>query len=190
MPGDLGYYEKTGVWLCQPKFSDTRILTHVSEVGEVEFWTRHRTRPVQSWFDAAGLAEIVKTSLKIELGREYWLDGVVISREKGTGGDLVFFDVLCIGCYLFLKMTQEERLEALAEICRGAKEEDEAGTAVRVGERLWMARTYRDGFAGHLKRLIELPHVEGVVLRRGSSVIDNHGRKQYEAAWMKRCRAV
>mgnify|MGYP005607612967 CR=1 FL=1 len=187
MPGDLGYYEKSGVWLIQPKFNESRILTHVLPSGEVVFWTRHRTRPTPARFDAPTLANEVK-ALRLTPGVEYWIDGGVMNREKEAGGELVFFDVLCLGQYLFLKLTQEDRLVALSKICGEPTESNVDGTALRVSERLWMAPCFQDGFHDRLKSLVEFNYIEGVMLRKRESVIDNYGRKQYEASWMKRCR--
>ena len=188
MPGDLGYYERTGQWVVQPKFNESRILTHIMPNGEVVFWTRHRNRPMPARFDAPALSNAVKANLKLTPGVEYWLDGGVMNRVKEAGGELVFFDVLCLGQYLFLKLNQEDRLKALAKICGEPQELNPEATALRVSDRLWMATCFRDNFHDNLKRLLEVDYIEGLMLRKHESVIDNYGRKQYEASWMKRCR--
>lgn len=188
MPGDLGYYEKTGQWVVQPKFNESRILTHVLPSGEVVFWTRHHTRPAPTHFDAPTLSLEVKKHLKLTPGLEYWIDGGVMNREKEAGGELVFYDVLCVGKYLFLKQTQEDRLNLLAMICGEPQELNAEETAMKVSNHLWMSTSFRDGFNDRLKTLIGVNYIEGLVLRKLSSQIDNYGRKQYEASWMKRCR--
>lgn len=187
-PGDLDYYERSGNWLVQPKFNESRILTHVLPSGEVVFWTRHKTRPAPAKLDSPFLSEQVKRHLNLVPGLEYWIDGGVMNREKDAGGELVFYDVLCVGQYLFLKLTQADRLKALATICREPMELNSEGTALKVADRLWLTTTFMDGFYGRLKTLLEVPYVEGLMLRKTASVIDNYGRMQYEASWMKRCR--
>jgi len=187
-PGDLGYYEKSGLWLVQPKFNESRILTHVLPSGEIVFWTRHHSRPSPTHFNAPALTIAVKKCLHLTPGVEYWIDGGVMNREKEAGGELVFFDVLCLGKYLFLKLSQEDRLKALSVICGDPKELNQEGTAFRVGDHLWMATSFRDGFHDRLKTLLQVNYIEGLILRKLSSQIDNYGKKQYEASWMRRCR--
>lgn len=187
-PGDLDYYEKSGEWVVQPKFNESRILTHVLPTGEVVFWTRHKTRPAPSHFDSPTLSQEVKSRLNLIPGLEYWIDGGVMNREKGAGGELVFYDVLCVGKYLFLKLSQEERLKALDVICGSPRELNEEGTALKVGDHLWMSTCFADGFHDRLKTLLEVNYVEGLMLRKKTSQLDNFGKKQYEASWMKRCR--
>lgn len=188
MPGDLGYYEKTGLWCVQPKFNESRILTHVLPTGEVIFWTRHATRPTPTHFNAPTLSIEVKTRLQLTPGLEYWIDGGVMNKGKGGEGELVFYDVLCVGKYLFLKLNQEDRLKALATICGNPVELNSEGTALRISDHLWMSTCFRDGFHDKLKTLLEVPYIEGLMLRKLASQLDNYGRKQYEASWMKRCR--
>ncbi len=77
-PGDLDYYEKSGNWLAQPKYNESRILAHVLPDGEVVFWTRHGTRPTK--FDFAGLAREVASNLNFTPGVEYWIDGGIMNR--------------------------------------------------------------------------------------------------------------
>lgn len=187
-PGDLGYYEKNGGWLVQPKFNESRILTHILPDGEVVFWTRHKTRPAPSHCDSPTLSIEIKANLNLTPGLEYWIDGGVMNREKGAGGELVFYDVLCVGKYLFLKLSQEERLRALEVICRNPTDLNDEGTALKVSDHLWMSTCFRDNFHDRLKKLLEVKYVEGLMLRKLSSQLDNFGKKQYEASWMKRCR--
>ncbi len=187
-PGDLEYYEKSGHWLVQPKFNESRILTHILPTGEVAFWTRHGQRPSPSNFDAPSLSLEVKKNLHLTPGVEYWLDGGVMNREKNAGGELVFYDILCHAKYLFLSTIQEERLKLLTAVCNDPKELNEEMTALKVGNRLWLSTVFHDNFSDHLKKLLKIPYVEGLLLRKSLSQIDNYGRKQYEASWMKRCR--
>lgn len=183
--GDLPYYEKSGKWLVQPKFNDTRLLTHIRSDGTVVFWTRHRTRPTK--FDAAGFSIEVLKYLNVEIGQEYWLDGGVMNREKDAGGELIFFDVLFVGKYLFLK-GQEDRLSLLSQICHNPQTLNEHGTALKIGGRLHMSPVFRQNFSERLKSLLTISYIEGLMLRRCDSQLDNYGVKQYEASWMKRCR--
>ena len=152
------------------------------------FWTRHKTRPDPSKFDSAILSQAVKNHLNLKIGVEYWLDGGVMNREKDSGGELVFYDILFLGHYLFLKMTQTERLRELSAICKDPLEFNSEGVARKISDRLWLTMTFAEDFNSHLRNLLEVPYIEGLILRKSKSVIDNFGRSQYEASWIKRCR--
>jgi hypothetical protein len=188
MPGDLGYYEKTGLWCVQPKFNESRILTHVLPNGQVVFWTRHAKRPAPTHFNAPALSIEVTRCLRLTQGLEYWIDGGVMNKGKGGEGELVFYDVLCVGQYLFQKQAQEDRLKMLEMICGHPQTLNPESTAMQISDHLWMSTCFRNGFNERLKTLLHVPYIEGLMLRKLSSQLDNYGTKQYEASWMKRCR--
>ena len=190
-PGNLARYEKLGAWVVQLKFNGTRTVIQITPNGKVNFFNRHDEKHKQFTPSKEIIAEVL--SLDLARGKEHWLDGELL-KNKTTDSRykerVVLFDVLMLdGKYLFGSPTQMVRLEVLKKICRfPTKLEPANGVALVATEHLWMAETWDTHFAVHFNQFLDTDEIEGVVLRKKNSVIDNVGTKEYEVDWLIRCR--
>jgi hypothetical protein len=189
-PSSLGKYESAGGWLAQRKFNGTHILIHISMDRKVSILTRHGTAPKLFSLTKSHISQIL--SLNLEDGKEYWLDGELLdhkTKSKKYKGKIVLFDVLHAGQYLIKKLNQLQRIQLLSEICRHPKDlEPNEGIALRVTDDIWMAETWSSDFKAHFERFIHLDEIEGLVLRKSKSFIDNLGQKEYDVSWIVRVR--
>lgn len=186
----LEQYERTGEWLAQRKFNGTHILLYVSKDRKVGIFTRHGTPPAIFSLSKSHVQQIL--SLNLELGKDYWLNGELLdhkTKSKSYKGKIVLFDVLHAGSYLIKKLDQSQRLDLLSEICNHPTElESAGGIALKVTDDIWMAETWRDNFQKHFQEFLHLDEIEGLILRKARSFIDNFGQKQYSVPWIVRCR--
>jgi hypothetical protein len=192
-PGDLPKFEKSGDWVVQRKFKGTRNLVHICPNGRVEFWGRHGERHKQ-WTPTKEIESQV-LAIDLQQGSEYWLDSELLHNKVSAATDpylknrIVLFDVLMVGRYLVGSPDQMTRLAMLKAVCRNPnKLEPNHGIALQVSENLWMAETFERDFSQHFQEIIHLPEIEGLVLRKRNSVIDNFGTVEYETSWQIRCR--
>ena len=186
---DLPSYERTGKWVVQYKVNGTRTLVHVLPNCQVELFTRHGGPHKLFQLTPNFKNEIL--SLNLQPGLEYWLDGELLHSKTKTAqykSRIVLFDVLFCGKYLF-RVDQVSRLNLLRQICGNpTTNEPHLGLALQVTENLWTLETWTDCFLEHYQRFIDQPEVEGLVLRRKDSVLDNLGTRPYDASWILRCR--
>jgi len=186
-PSDLPYYEKTGLWVAQRKFNDSRNLLRVDLGLELSVWSRHGGKHVRFSLNKA-LAEEIKANLKLDPNKTYWLDGGVMNKTKNGPNSVVFFDVLEAGRYFFNGPDQMKRLEILYDICGNPTTKTENGLALKISDNLWLAETFADHFVDRFKESETTDMIEGLVLRRKDSVLDNFGKVEYEIDWQIRCR--
>lgn len=188
-PGELGVYEQTREWVVQRKFNGDRVPIHVTPDRKVIFWNRHHKRFAR--FNAS--KKIVDQVLALNLvpGAEYWLDGELMNRttESPYKDKIVLYDVLFAGRYLFGSPTLEERYTLLTEFCGNPTVlEPINGIALQISDDLMLAETWDMDFVTHFQEKIDLPEIEGLVLKKPKSVIDSLGTKEYEVTWQLRCR--
>jgi len=130
--------------------------------------------------------------LAIEPGKEYWFDAELLHRKTSDPqykNRVVLFDVLQAGRYLFGSPNLLKRYELLQSICRSPEERESAnGIALVVSENVWLAETFDRDFVPRFQDFIELDEIEGLVLKKKNSSLDNFGRKEYEVSWQLRCR--
>lgn len=178
---DLPLFESSGRWLAQRKFGGTRTMVKVGHDGELEFLNRHGLRQ-EKVRPHSGILESIRV-LSLARGKEHLLDGEMIRGEKNT---LVLFDILVLnGVYLFGKPDQRTRLELLSECC-GFGKKSELGLV--VGDGLVMAEWWEKDFAARFAESSIILDVEGLVLRKKSSGLDNYGAAEYETTSQIRCR--
>lgn len=131
-------------------------------------------------------------SLDLEDGKEYWLDGELLDHKTSSPhykGKIVLFDVLQAGEYFLRFPDQRGRLEILSRICRRPSElEPGRGIALKVSEDIWMAESWDSGFSERFGDFLDMDEIEGLVLRKGRSVLGNFGLAKYEVPWILRCR--
>lgn len=184
----LAEYEKTGEWLAERKYNGTRNLIYVTD-GEVSL-----ARPGVEHKQFSPSRELLKEikSLNLETGRNYILDGELLDRKTSTPqykGKIVLYDVLMAGSYLFGSPNLEGRYRILQDICRYPTEREGAvGIALRVTDNIWMAETFYDHFYDRFNDFIGHPEIEGLVLKRKASSLDNFGQKPYDVTWQIRVR--
>lgn len=180
-PRDLPIYESSGRWVAQRKFGGTRTMVRVGLDGELDFLNRHGSRQ-ERVRPHSGIVESLR-GLRLARGKEHLLDGEMIRGEKST---LVLFDLLVLdGAYLFGKPDQLTRLQLLSECCGPGKSSD---LGILVGDGLVVAECWGEGFVARFSESSGMPNVEGLVLRKKSSGLDNYGAAEYETTSQIRCR--
>lgn len=187
---DLDSYEATGEWIAQRKFNGTHVLLHVSQGGDVGILTRHGTPPKMFSLSKNHILQIL--ALNLERGKEYWFDGELLDHKTASPvykGKIVLFDVLQAGRYFLRNPNQAERLKILSDICGNpTKREPNRGIALEVSEDLWVAENWTSGFRDRFSDFLDMDEIEGLVLRKASSALENFGREKYDVHWIVRCR--
>jgi hypothetical protein len=187
---ELPLYEAKGIYVAQRKFDGTRTLLHVTPDLKVEAW-RPGKQPHLQWSITQSIIDQV-LSLKLQKGLEYWLDGELLNNKTSDPNyknRIVLFDVLQVGRYLFGRPNLIGRQELLHDICRNPTQRESGhGIALSVTENLWLAETFSSNFAERWQEFIHLGEIEGLVLKKANSVLDNFGAKKYEVTWQLRCR--
>ena len=190
LPQRLGDYEKSGNWIAQRKFNGTHILLHVSADRQVTILTRHGTPPKLFNLTKSHIEQIL--SLNLEPEKEYWLNGELLdhkTKNKNHKSKIILFDVLQAGDYLIMKMNQKDRLDLLAKICRNPTElEPNSGIALQSTPDIWLAESFSNEFEKHFEEFNHLDEIEGLILRKKNSFIDNYGQREYSVNWIIRCR--
>ena len=189
-PAELTRYENQHGWVAQRKFNGTRTLIHVTPAMSVEAWRPGR-EPHLQWSLSPEMVKQV-LSLRLEGGKEYWFDGELLNNKTSSPeykNRIVFFDILQAGRYLFGSPDLMGRQKLLFDICGNpTKLEPARGIALAVTENLWLAETFTDHFVDRWNDFIDFDEIEGLVLKKPNSKIDNFGRKEYEVDWQLRCR--
>lgn len=186
---DLGYYEKTGKWVVQRKFNGTRNLIHITPEGQLAVFSRYGKEHSASKFVLQrSFREEILSALNLEKGKEYWLDSELMNKQIDSGKEIIIYDVLQAGRYFFGNPDQMARLEILKGICGDPQQLEPGGIALQISPRLWMAQTWADHFIDRFNEALGNPRLEGLVLRRMDSSLDNFGDKEYETTNVIRCR--
>lgn len=187
LPSDLSYYESTGKWVAQRKFRGSRAVINISPDGEITLGNRHGTSFSRFSLDDKYREEIM-SGLRLQKGVEYWLDGELMNKDENATNEIVLFDVLQVGKYLFGSPNQIDRLKMLDDICGNPKELCSSGIALKVTPRIWMAQTFQDDFAKRFAEALPIVQLEGLVLRKKNSSLDHFGHTEYETNNIIRCR--
>lgn len=171
-----------GKWIAQRKFNGDRCLIHYSGNGDVELYNRHGSRQK---YKLPGFLRQELLNLNIEPAQEYWLDGELLHPK--IPNTIVLYDVLHAGDYLY-GCSLTSRLTRLQEICRHPSQYPDPPIALLCSPHVWMAESFDANFKSHFKDYIDLPIIEGLVLKLGSSLLSHWGYKPYEVDWQVRCR--
>jgi ATP-dependent DNA ligase len=189
-PHRLGVYEKSGNWIAQRKFNGTHILLHISADRKITILTRHGTAPKLFNLSKCHIDQIL--SLNFEPNKEYWLNGELLdhkTKNQNYKSKIILFDILQAGEYLIMKMNQQDRLNLLSEICGNPTEiEPNHGIALQATPDIWLAEHWSDEFEKHFEEFNHLDEIEGLILRKKNSFIDNYGQREYSVNWIVRCR--
>jgi hypothetical protein len=196
IPAQLSKYENTGKWFCQRKFNGARNQIHIGVDGKITFW--HYGDLHKQWKPSADIYEQVKSlnlnaeGSEFDQGEnEYWLDSELLyakTTDPHYKNRIVIYDVLAYGKYL-LGVPQPTRLDLLERICGSPQKlESKHGIALEVTENIWMAQTWEDRFAERFQEFLHLDEIEGLVLRKKKSVLNDTGSKRYEVPWQIRVR--
>ena len=185
----LTEYENSKKWVAQRKFNGTNVLVYISQDRKVNILTRHGTAPKLFSLSKSHIEQIL--SLNLEKNKDYWLNGELLdhkTKDKDYKGKIVFFDVLHAGRYLIQNPNQTQRLELLSEICNHPSKLEKNGIALQISEDIWMAENWTSDFLFHYKEFLHKDEIEGLILRKSNSFIDNFGQKSYDASWIMKCR--
>ncbi len=186
---ELNYYESLGLYCVQPKYNGSRSVIHITPEGEVSIYSRHG-RPHLNYEMPRYIANEVLALPGLRKGIEVWLDAELLSKTtaKDTKNKLVLFDVLQYDKYLFLSPDQKGRIDLLAQICGFPQKLDNLrGMGYTISDNLMMAPTFYSDFKKEFDKSYG-DEVEGLVLRKLNSTIDNFGQKEYLVTWIIRCR--
>jgi len=184
---DLPSYERSGDWIAQRKFRGSRAVVYISKSREVYLGSRHG-KPFSNFDLTPSLKEELLSSLTLESGKDYWLDGELMNKDVNSTKEIIFFDVLQAGKYLFYKPTQVERLQILNEICNSPTKTCRSGIALEVSANFWLAEWFDSNFEDRYKDSLSNPQLEGLVLRRRNKGLESLGEKEYETPNLIRCR--
>lgn len=186
-PSDLPYYESTGKWVAQRKFRGSRAVIHISPDRKITLGNRHGTTFARFSLDRQYKDEIL-SGLNLTQGLEYWLDGELMNKDQNATNEIILFDVLQAGRYLFNSPSQLERLQMLKDICGNPQNLNRSGLALEITPRLWMAETFDKDFVSRYKEALPIQQLEGLVLRKKAAGLDNFGHAEYETTNLIRCR--
>lgn len=188
--GYLDTYEKEDQWVAQRKFNGTHVVIHISKDREFSILTRHGTAPKLFKLSKHHIDQF--KSLNLEEGKAYWLDGELLDHKTKNPfykEKIILFDILFAGESLSFKLNQEQRLDLLSEICRHPNvQEPENKIALLVTNDIWMAESFQNDFTRHFDEFIHLDEIEGLVLRKKNSFIENEGTREYDVPWIVKCR--
>jgi ATP-dependent DNA ligase len=187
-PHQLPRYEKTSLWVVQYKYNGSRMVIHIEPGDKVSVWSRHGDAH-RSYTLPSDVRDQILLLPGLDKSLEYWLDAELLIKTSAedTKGKIILFDILQAGKYLFM-MEQMSRLILLDEICGKPRVLDNwRGMGYGVSEDILMAPTFTQDFLDRFKDS-KGDEVEGLVLRKKSSVLDNFGQKKYEVGWIVRCR--
>lgn len=186
-PGSLKFYPSP-TWIAQRKFNGTRNCIEIKN-GKVTLWNRYGEYHKQ--YDLTNSMRKQILSLNLLKENDYYLDSELLhSKTKNIKGKIVLFDILKVDKYLF-GMQQIDRLLLLEEICKYPKDYvkiNDVNLAFRVTEDIWLAETFTDSFLSRYKESFDIEELEGLVLRKRKSILDNVGRKDYNVSWQVRVR--
>lgn len=184
----LGSYESSGQWIAQRKFNGTNVVVNISKKREIGILTRHGTSPKLFSLSKSHIEQI--KSLNFEEGKEYWLNGELLDHKTKNPKykkKIVFFDVLYAGTHLVRKMNQKNRLDLLNDICKDSQNL-ENDVAAKCTDDIWLAESWEDDFKFHFEEFIDRDEIEGLILRKKDSFIDNFGFKAHDVNWIVKCR--
>lgn len=185
----LKEYEESGKWVAQRKFNGTNILIYISANREINILTRHGTPPKLFSLSQSHIDQLL--SLNLEPSKDYWLNGELLdhkTKNKDYKKKIVLFDVLHAGKYLIRNPNQMKRLEMLKNICNHPEKLEKNGIALEVSEDIWMAESWEYDFEQHFQEYIDRDEIEGLILRKKNSFLDNFGQKEYDVSWIVKCR--
>lgn len=185
----LKEYEESGKWIAQRKFNGTNILIYISTKREVSILTRHGTPPKLFSLSESHANQLL--SLNLDPNKDYWLNGELLdhkTKNKDYKKKIVLFDVLHAGRYLIKNPNQLKRLEMLKDICNHPEKLEKNGIALEVSEDVWMAESWEYDFEQHYNEYIDKDEIEGLILRKKNSFLDNFGQKEYDVSWIVKCR--
>lgn len=177
-PNLLPDYDR-GDWVAQLKFDGDRCVV-VIEDGKVHLTNRHGK--FHSSFKFPMLRHEL-AALNLPSGTHY-LDGELLHPKIDQ--TLVLFDILQCGEYL-IGWNQTNRLNLLSEICGNPHRRDDM-LALQVSPHVWLAERWDSGFPQIFRQYAACDIIEGVVLRKATSVLNNWGSSEYEVDWQVRCR--
>ena len=186
LPSDLYLYED-GNWLAQRKFNGSRVVVHISSEREITVGNRHGTTFSKFELSAKEKEDLI-SCLNLDAEKEYWLDGELMNKDVNSTKEIIFFDVLHAGKYLFFQPKQLERIEMLKQICDNPVKLNSSGIALEMSSKFSMAETFYDNFKLRYEESLENKQIEGLVLRKKNSGLDSLGDKEYETNNMIRCR--
>lgn len=187
IPSDLHRYENSGQWVAQRKFRGSRIVVHISKNRDVLTGSRHG-KPFANFELSSSLKDELISNLNLEPDKDYWLDGELMNKDIDSTKEIIFFDVLYAGKYLFYRPTQIERFQILNQICNFPTKKCSSGIALEISKNFWLAELFDKNFEDRYKESLENPQLEGLVLRKKNVGLDSLGEKEYETSSLIRCR--
>ena len=185
MPSDLDSFESSGKWIAQRKFNGSRCVVYISSDRYVCIGNRHGEEFRNFNFTKSTIDELL-SSLQLENSKDYWLDGELMNKDKNPSNQIIFYDVLQAGRYMFGNPNQLERIKILNHICNNPSEKTDI--ALKISDNFLMAETFQDNFKVRFNEALPNQQLEGLVLRRIDGALDAFGTKEYVTTNLIRCR--
>lgn len=186
-PADLPYYESTGEWVAQRKFRGSNCVIYISKDRQITCGSRHG-KPFARFDLNQNYCDEIISSLNLNDNLDYWFNGELMNKDINSTNEIILFDILQAGRYFFGNPNQHERLKLLYEICGQPQKLCETGIAFQVSDRLRLAEVFTKDFSARFEESLPNPQLEGLVLRKKGSALDNLGNFEYETANLLRCR--
>lgn len=184
-PGALASYENKG-YIAQRKFNGTRNLVYVPLSRECYLMGRHGESHKN--YSLSSEQQISILELKLDPAKEYVFDSELMHHKtKNLKDVIVLYDLLWSGDYLF-GVSQLDRLKELRDICGDPGCLEPQGRGLVVHKNLWLAETFTDEFEFRFYEAYDMDGIEGVILRKLNSKINNQGVTKYETNGLIRCR--
>lgn len=184
---DLPIYEKTNEWVAQRKFRGSNAVINIDKNRNVVIGNRHGKLFANFKLTKDYKDEII-SSLNLENGVEYWLNGELMNKDVNAGNQIILFDILFYRRYLFGNPDQIERLRILNFVCKNPTQYCESNIALKVSNRIWLAETFEKDFTARFNESLPIQQLEGLVLRRKKGTLNDFGTKEYETTDLIRCR--
>jgi ATP-dependent DNA ligase len=164
--------------VAQLKFDGDRCVAAIED-GKVHLTNRHGK------FHPSHQLSILRRELSVlnlPPGTHY-LDGELLHPQIDQ--TMVLFDILQYKNYL-VGWDQIKRLDLLREVCGNPQER--CAIAMQVSPHVWLAERWSSKFPEIFSEFTSHDLIEGLVLRKADSILENWGSSEYEVSWQVRFR--
>lgn len=184
---DLPRYEASGKWIGQRKFRGSNAVVRITASRKVLLSSRHG-KPFARFVMPKQQKEEFLCGLDLEKNKEYCFNGELMNKDVNSTNEIILFDILHYGKYLFRSLNQVERLDLLEGICKKPQKLCRSQIALEVTPTIWLAQVFTCDFMARFKESWYIQQLEGLVLRKKDSFIDDFGAVEYETNNIIRCR--